>query len=102
MTKDEKRKLIKSVPPYGGFAFKKQKDSFIEYLHREKKFLREVDGFYYYVEGKHGILEAWCLRVIADELDKLNESWNKQIDEYFDKAKKSQTDDPFDKSMDPF
>lgn len=43
------------------------------------------DGFYYWFPNKTtGYLSAHVLRVIADILDAKNESWEKQIVEYFD------------------
>lgn len=43
------------------------------------------DGFYYFwpqFEGG-GCLTPFILREIADELDKLNQPWNDEIDKYF-------------------
>lgn len=46
---------------------------------------QEVDGFYVFVfpDGRNGAFEAHVLRSIADQLDKMNEPWQKQIDEDF-------------------
>lgn len=30
-----------------------------------------------------GALESWVIRAVADRLDQINESWAKQIDDYF-------------------
>lgn len=49
-----------------------------------KEIVADMDGFYkYWPEGK-GCLTAEDLRILADGLDRLNESWQKQLDEYFD------------------
>ncbi len=47
-----------------------------------KEFVMDVDGFiYYWPEGHtHGHLDAAALRVLADELDRRNEAWQRQID----------------------
>ena len=41
------------------------------------------DGFQYYWGTQRGALSAESLRVIADELDRLNGPWEQQINEYF-------------------
>ena len=45
----------------------------------------DVDGFqYYWPDGsKHGHLCAAALRIIADELDRLNKPWQDEIEKYF-------------------
>jgi hypothetical protein len=40
------------------------------------------DGYMYYF-GKGGGICSDALRVIADELDRLNKNWNDDIDRYF-------------------
>lgn len=40
------------------------------------------DGFqYYFLAGLHGALSANDLRIIADELDRRNATWQKQIEQ---------------------
>lgn len=67
----------------------------IEKSNRREDILRKVeerkeictleDGFMYYFPSTQGGLSASVLRIIADELDRMNADWQKQIDEYFDK-----------------
>jgi len=43
------------------------------------------DGFvYWWPEGLGGFVAAHNLRKLADELDKRNAVWNKNINDYFD------------------
>jgi len=42
------------------------------------------DGFLYFCPQTSGALSAEQLRSIADELDRRNKTWNKQLNEYFD------------------
>lgn len=58
-------------------------------LLRYAKTTREImpldDGFYYWwPESYRGAYAAYQLRWIADELDRLNEPYKKQINEYFE------------------
>jgi len=55
-------------------------------IHTERgDFVKDVDGYVkYWPEESGGYLESFDLRCIADELDRLNEPWQKQINEYFD------------------
>jgi len=47
--------------------------------------VRGDDGFYVFWPTTHfGYMHAYQLRWIADELDRLNEPWEKEIKEYFD------------------
>lgn len=39
----------------------------------------EVDGFMFFEPRSAGSWEAWSLRVIADELNRLNKPWEEQI-----------------------
>ena len=44
------------------------------------------DGFYcYWPDGTKGFLTSNNLRIIADYLDEINASWQKNIDDYFSK-----------------
>lgn len=48
-------------------------------------FVTGDDGFVvFWPEGQRGAFEAWHLRAIADELDRRNEKWLKQMNEYFE------------------
>lgn len=59
----------------------------IEILDSRDEFVTDVDGFvYWWPHGSvNGHLAAHHLREIADELDRRNAEWGKQIDEYFNK-----------------
>ncbi len=56
--------------------------------HKEKMdIIPGPDGFYvFWPERILGAMGAPHLRVIADELDRLNAPWEKQINEYFDSS----------------
>lgn len=48
-------------------------------------FVTGDDGFVvFWPEGQCGGFEAWHLRVIADELDRRNASWQAEISSFFD------------------
>ncbi len=49
-----------------------------------KDFYQEVDGFIVWDPGHRGFWESWALRVVADELDRLNAPWEAEIQRYFD------------------
>jgi hypothetical protein len=56
--------------------------------HHEKRdeFVTDADNYvYWWPEGSKGHLAAVHLRVLADELDRRNTEWDKQVNEYFDK-----------------
>lgn len=55
-------------------------------------FVTDTDGFVYYwpKEAGRGHLSAWHLRVLADELDRRNEPWQKEINDYFEQDTPSQ------------
>lgn len=40
-------------------------------------------GYYHYFPSNGGGLSANDLRIIADHLDKMNESWDNDVDEFF-------------------
>jgi hypothetical protein len=40
-------------------------------------------GYYVYDPSAQGYFPAWALRVLADELDRANADWDKQINDYF-------------------
>lgn len=46
----------------------------------ESDLIKDVDGFVKFWPQKAGCLEAHHLRMLADELDKRNADWQKQID----------------------
>lgn len=40
---------------------------------------KDVDDYYYYWPSGQGCLTAWHLRIIADELDRLNSDWDLEV-----------------------
>ena len=54
-------------------------------LHLEKNFVMDMDdGFVYYWPDKNGgYYTSYQLRAIADELDRRNEKWESETNEYF-------------------
>lgn len=50
-----------------------------------KEFVMDVDGFiYWWPDGStRGHMASYHLRWIADEMDRRNADWQKQVDEYF-------------------
>jgi hypothetical protein len=57
---------------------------FIDYTRPD--IVAEVDGLYYFFLNNFTFLTAYQLRWIADELDRLNEPYQKEIDKYFNKS----------------
>ena len=58
----------------------------IEKSQERGDFVTGDDGFViFWPEGQRGAFEAWHLRAIANELDRRNESWLKQMNEFFEK-----------------
>ena len=55
----------------------------IKKIDKRGEFVYLEDGFLYYAPEGKGCISAHELRTIADELDKRNKAWEKQIDEYF-------------------
>jgi hypothetical protein len=53
----------------------------------EKDLVTLEDGFIYFWASRNGALNSQQLRQIADELDKRNEKWQKQLNEYFEMQK---------------
>ena len=63
----------------------------IEFSDERKEFVTDVDGFvYFWPQGTKGHFASHHLRAIADELDRRNEEWNKNIDEYFKNQEQTQ------------
>ena len=60
----------------------------IQRIDESGDFVTLDDGFVYYWPSGNGSLAAYVLRWIADELDKRNKEWNKQINDYFEKGNK--------------
>jgi hypothetical protein len=52
------------------------------------EFITGDDGYVCYAPNGWGLLSSWELRTIADELDKRNETWNKQVIEDLDRLTK--------------
>lgn len=44
------------------------------------------DGYVYYFPSKVGALQSHELRIIADELDERNKTWDKEVTEMLDKC----------------
>ena len=45
--------------------------------HSIGKFIKDVDGYYYYKEDpKSGLSSSYSLRLVADLLDKVNKPWD--------------------------
>jgi hypothetical protein len=55
-----------------------------------EEFVTDVDGFVYFWPNRDfgGHFSSHVLRILADELDRRNEAWSAEIDEYFSKEKK--------------
>lgn len=63
----------------------KFKERVLEVIRTRGDIISSEDGFkVYWPLNPVGFLSAEALRIIADELDRLNEPWQKQINEYFD------------------
>lgn len=60
------------------------KEKFLQKIRERKDIIANDDGFYVYWPSSSGYLNEFQLRIIADELERLNEDWNKQLNEYFD------------------
>lgn len=56
----------------------------IEKINKKEEFITFEDGFVYYWATGQGGFSSWQLRVIADELDKRNKSWQENISKYFE------------------
>ncbi len=67
------------------------KERVLSIAKKREEFITDVDGFlYWWPNGsKHGHLSSDHLRILADELDKKNAPWVKQIDDYFKGKEKS-------------
>jgi hypothetical protein len=65
------------------------KDRIIELADQRGEFMTDQDGYVkYWPKGHYGFLSEENLLVIAAELRKRNEWWDKQVNEYFDNALK--------------
>ena len=63
--------------------FKEAEKQFIEKVKAEGDIATTDSGHYAYFAGNNGYLTAYNLRVIADELDRLNSPLDDSIAEYF-------------------
>jgi 4-alpha-glucanotransferase len=48
-----------------------------------KEFVTLEDGFVYWWPSSQGTISSHDLRTLADELDRRNEAWQTQLNEYF-------------------
>lgn len=55
------------------------KKRMIELAHERGDFYVEADGYYYWEPKGSGCLGAKHLRWLADELDKLNAAWDREV-----------------------
>jgi hypothetical protein len=54
----------------------------LERLRQDKELVQLEDGFWYYHPSPmRGVFGAWVLRIIADEMDRLNKDWQDQLTE---------------------
>ena len=60
-----------------------QRLDFLAKVRESKDIYMEVDGFYCFEPNGVGYFTAHQLRWIADELDRMNSAWQKDMDEYF-------------------
>ncbi len=68
------------------------KQHIISTTEERKEFITDIDGFiYWWPEGsRRGHLSSAHLRILADELDKKNEAWDRQIKDYFRNQEKKE------------
>ena len=62
----------------------------LERANTEGDIVRGDDGYYVYWPRRTGAYPAYHLRALADELDRRNEVWDKELNEYFDNLAKKQ------------
>lgn len=64
-------------------------EDIIKLAHERNEFVVGDDGYYYYWPNRNfsGGYPAYALRLIADELDRLNKDWDDQIKKYFEEHK---------------
>ena len=57
------------------------------------EFVTDVDGFVYWWPNRDhgGHFAPYMLRALADELDRRNEAWNQQINDYFNSPDREPT-----------
>lgn len=58
----------------------------------EKDFVMLECGYYHYWPTGNGALAPWLLREIADELDRRNAAWDKEVNKYFDNQQKGEVE----------
>ena len=73
---------ILNMPPE---TIEEYRQRIIRISDERKEFVTDVDGFvYWWPDGSpNGHLASHHLRWLADELDRRNEKWQKNIDDYF-------------------
>jgi len=57
----------------------------LEVTKEHDEYYLDVDGFYYYWPRgyPYGHSNSAALRIIADELDRINKPWQDEVDKYF-------------------
>jgi hypothetical protein len=59
-------------------------DNIIRMADERREFIQLEDGFIYWVPTENkGAFAPYILRILAQEIDRRNAPWQKQIDEYF-------------------
>lgn len=53
----------------------------ISAVENQKGFVQEVDGYVYFQPPGGGLMSSGTLRVIADHLDRVNEQWNRTVED---------------------
>jgi hypothetical protein len=71
------------------------KEEILQKFKERGEFQQDVDGFYYYAPKDGCLIPSYQLRIIADELDKMNKSWQEQVEKqlYLDAKYRGDTDD---------
>ena len=69
------------------------KERILEVIRQHDEFVKDVDGYFYYSPENHrGHMSASALRIIADELDRINAEWDAHIRTAFAAIPKDQPD----------
>lgn len=86
---------------YNGLSMEDAQKRIVAFAHNKGEFETLHDGYQYYWPSAAGggAFSSWMLRALADELDRLNADWDKQVREYFDRHQKEATKDSEDKDV---